>query len=446
IDYGAGTDVSWWANSPSPTSFFSAESKYEFFGGYDHARGAGVVHVADAGISPGKKFFTWANGPFGHQWQRNLMDDTGEYLELMAGVFTDNQPDFSWIMPHETRTFSQFWFPVQQIGAMKNANVRAAINLELKGDVAWCGVYATEVLPHAQVILSGKDHVLFERTVDLAPGAPFTVEVSVLAGIEPTSLLLRVLTAAGEEIIRYQPEGPGDGSLPEPYQPVPAPGDVSQNEQLYLIGLHLEQYRHPTLVPEIYWEEALRRDPGDARCNLALGKSLLRRGLFKQAEAHFRKSVQRLTAWNFNPYDGEAHYNLGLVLQYQGCLDEAYKAFYKAVWNYAWQSAGYYALAQIDLQRKDYARALDHLERSLQVNSQSSKARSLKAALLRRSGNPAGAAALAAGTFQMDPLDFWARYEYVLATEAQGHASKSAAALAEMKHLIRDEAQTYLDI
>ena len=46
---------------------------------------------------PGKKFFTWANGPFGHAWQRSLMDDTGEYLELMAGVFTDNQPDFSWI-------------------------------------------------------------------------------------------------------------------------------------------------------------------------------------------------------------------------------------------------------------------------------------------------------------------------------------------------------------
>ena len=29
----------------------------------------------------------------------------------MAGVFTDNQPDFSFLAPGETKTFSQFWYP-----------------------------------------------------------------------------------------------------------------------------------------------------------------------------------------------------------------------------------------------------------------------------------------------------------------------------------------------
>ena len=144
-NYGEGTDISYWVNSPGATSFFAAESKYEFFGGYDHIRGAGVVHVADAGISGGKKYFTWGNGPFGHQWQKNLYDLTeeGEYLELMAGVYTDNQPDFSWIMPYETRTFSQFWFPVQKIGGLKNANLRGAVNLEIKDGMAQFGVYTT---------------------------------------------------------------------------------------------------------------------------------------------------------------------------------------------------------------------------------------------------------------------------------------------------------------
>lgn len=36
------------------------------------------------------------------------------YIELMAGVFTDNQPDFSYLLPYETRTFSQFWWPIQK--------------------------------------------------------------------------------------------------------------------------------------------------------------------------------------------------------------------------------------------------------------------------------------------------------------------------------------------
>jgi tetratricopeptide (TPR) repeat protein len=446
IDYGEGTDVSWWANSPLPTSFFAAESKYEFFGGYDHLREAGVVHVADAGISPGKKFFTWANGPFGHAWQQALMDDTGEYLELMAGVFTDNQPDFSWIMPHETRAFSQFWYPVQRIGPMKNANLRAAVNLEILDGTARLGVYAVEALAGARVTLSAGERALFERSVDLGPGEPFTAEIALPPGSDPAGLLLRVMNAAGEEVIRYRPEPPGGGLLPEPYQPLPEPAQVQQIEKLYLMGLHVEQYRHPTLNPEAYWQEALSRDPDDARCCLALGKRLLLRGLFTEAEDYFRRSVRRLTAYNLNPYDGEPHYNLGLALQYQDRLDEAYQAFYKSVWNYAWQAAGYYAQAQIDLRRRHFAKALEHLERSLKANPESNKARSLKAAALRQVGRAAEAETLAAETVRQDPLDLWARFEWALAVEQQGDSARAEALLAGLKGLVGEEVQDYLDV
>ena len=441
-----GVDVSWWANSPHATSFFAAPSQYEFFGGYDHERGAGVVHVADAGISPGKKFFTWANGPFGHTWQKNLMDDTGEYLELMAGVYTDNQPDFSWIMPHETRTFSQFWFPVQEIGGMKNANLNAAVNLELRGGQVFVGVYAIQDYPGARVSLSARGLTLLERGVDLAPGKPFTVEMPLPGGIAETDLLLRVQDGAGEEIIRYQPEPAWDGQMAEPYKEPPSPADTAEIEQLYLIGLHLEQYRHPTLSPDSYWQEALRRDPGDARCNLAVGKACLRRGLFSQAEEHFRAAVKRLTSWNNNPYDGEAHYSLGLALHYQDRLDEAYKAYYKAVWNYAWQSAGYYGLAQIDVMRGDAHKTLDHLERALAVNNYSSKARTLKAAILRRGGQFDSAEELAADSIAHDPHDYGARYELTLAALARGENTLASERLGEMKDLLRGDVQTYLDL
>ena len=131
----------------------------------------------------------------------------------------------------------------------------------------------------------------------------------------------------------------------------PPAGRSDSIEELYLTGLHLEQYKHPTLEPEPYWEEALRRDPGDVRNNNALGRLLLRRGNFARAEEHFRRAIETLTRWNPNPYDGEPYYNLGLALKYQGRLDEAYAAFYKAIWSYAWQAAGYYALAQIDVRR-----------------------------------------------------------------------------------------------
>ena len=69
---------------------------------------------------------------------------------------------------------------------------------------------------------------------------------------------------------------------PFPLRPQPAkpPAEIASNEELFLNGLHLEQYRHATYAPEPYYEEALRRDPGDSRCNNAMGLLLYRRGKF----------------------------------------------------------------------------------------------------------------------------------------------------------------------
>ena len=101
-------------------------TKDDFFGGYDHAVEAGVVHVANHHIAPGKKQWTWGNHEFGYHWDRCLTDPEqgvyAPYIELMAGVYTDNQPDFSFLAPGETKTFSQFWYPIRKIGPPQAAN------------------------------------------------------------------------------------------------------------------------------------------------------------------------------------------------------------------------------------------------------------------------------------------------------------------------------------
>ena len=87
-------DLSWYANIPVPTSYMAMGSHEDFHGGYDHRRSAGVVLIADHHIAPGKKQWTWGNHPSGYAWDRNLTDAEGPYIELMSGVYTDNQPDF----------------------------------------------------------------------------------------------------------------------------------------------------------------------------------------------------------------------------------------------------------------------------------------------------------------------------------------------------------------
>jgi hypothetical protein len=100
----------------------------DFLAGYDHGRRAGVVHVADRDTMPGKKFWTWGNGPDGRMWDRILTDEDGPYIELMTGGYSDNQPDYSWIQPGETRTVVHYWYPVRELGGVKAANLEGALN------------------------------------------------------------------------------------------------------------------------------------------------------------------------------------------------------------------------------------------------------------------------------------------------------------------------------
>ncbi|HXO96614.1 MAG TPA: DUF5107 domain-containing protein, partial [Chthoniobacterales bacterium] len=408
VDYRKGVDISWYKNIPVPTSYMVTESEYDFFGGYDHQKNAGVVHFANHHIAPGKKLWTWGNAEFGYAWDRNLTDADGPYIELMAGVFTDNQPDFSWLRPYETRTWSQFWYPIQQIGPAKNANRFAAINVEPINDKLRVGVCVTEPFEKAKLLVTAGGKTVLEDICNFAPGQPYVREVR---GSSDSSVQL--LTREGQEIIQYTAPKVQNSitSLPEPATEPPPPKDIASNDELYVTGLHLEQYRHATWYPEPYWEEALERDPLDSRCNTALGLLKLKRGQFSEAETHFRCAIARLTTRNPNPAECDAYYYLGLALQYQERLEEAYAAFYKATWNYAWQSAAYYHLAQIDCRHLRFDRAVQHLKLSLRTNSDNLNARNLRATILRRLGASAQSAAGATETHALDSLDVWSRYE-----------------------------------
>ena len=109
-DYTRGVDISWWKNHPSPVSFFVWDCQEDFFGGYDHGKQAGVVQISNHHVSPGKKFFEWGNGAEGQMWTKILTDADGPYLELMAGSYSDNQPDYSWCQPGEVKVFKHFWY------------------------------------------------------------------------------------------------------------------------------------------------------------------------------------------------------------------------------------------------------------------------------------------------------------------------------------------------
>ncbi|MCD7963603.1 MAG: DUF5107 domain-containing protein [Rikenellaceae bacterium] len=423
-NYSAGVDISKYKNIPVPTSYMAIRSDYDFVGGYNKGEGGGLLHVADHHISPGKKQWTWGNGDFGKAWDLNLTDEDGPYIELMTGVYTDNQPDFSWLQPFEEKTWSQYFMPYAEVGYVKNATKEAIVNLEVSDDKISIKLYTTSYYKNVDISLSnssGKE--ILSVNVDISPENPYCRIIDTQV-VSPEELQLTVKTAEGKELVSYKPEKQEIKPAPDPAKAAKLPEEISSTEQLFLTGLHLEQYRHATYNPIDYYCEALKREPGNVRCNNAMGLLMLRRGQFEKAEKYFRKAVETLTERNPNPYEGEPYYNLGLSLVMQNKPEEGYEALHKAVWNAAWQDAGYYMLAQLDTRKGNLDNALDKVEKSLIRNWHNHRARQLKASILRKLGLKQQAEKWIYQSLEIDPFNIGCLFErYLLSGDSNDLAA-----------------------
>jgi tetratricopeptide (TPR) repeat protein len=443
VNYAPGTDISRYKNIPVPTSYMAVHSDYDFIGGYEHNTKAGMLHVANHHLVPGKKQWTWGNGEFGRAWDRNLTDEDGPYIELMTGAFTDNQPDFSWLQPFEQKTFAQYFMPYAELGVVKNASKEAAIGLELVDHSAVIKLYVTARYERLQVALSIQDKELYKEEITSSPGQPYMATITLDEDVDTTALQLTVTNLENNKVlVSYKEKEPIAKDIPPPAKAARKPSDIESNEQLYLSGMHLEQYRHATYIAADYYEEALRRDSTDIRNNNALGLWFLRRGKFAKAESYFKAAIETLTERNPNPYNGESYYNLGLSLIMQNKREEAFNAFYKCVWNGAWQHAGYMQLARIACSRNDFEEALECIEKSIIMNYQSHTARHLKAVVLRKLDRHEEAGQLIEESLGIDPFNYGCLFEKYLLQQHKGEANNT---LHQLHELSRDWVHNFIE-
>jgi len=424
-------------NIPVPTSYMVCDTKFDFFGGFDFKANGGFIHVASRHIAPGKKQWTWGNEAFGRAWDRELTDEGGPYFELMAGVYTDNQPDFTWLLPYETKTFSQFWWSYKNIGPVQNANKDLAIRLEIQqGNKLDMGVAASRKLENLTFVLNkGSKQQIFENQT-VSPEKPWKDNTVQIESGQENSVSLIVLDENGKELIAYhRREFSKERNRKVAVEPK-QPSEIESVNELELIGEHLELYRHPTRFPEPYWEEAIKRDPKSYKAYIALGRVELKNGKFEASEKNLKTAIDILTTFHPNPATGEAHYFCGLACKFIGKKEEAYGLFYKAIWNFEWRSAAFYQLATLDCIKSDFETALEHLESSLDTNRQNNKAIILKAVILKHQVNKETAQNVLNELFKTDSLDQWAKFELANLTGEYNDFVKSS----------RNDAQTVIDI
>ena len=386
-NFGEGTDLSRYEAVKVPSSYLisQGQSDMDFIAGYDEGIGKGIATVANHHISPGKKMWHWGIGDFGDMWCSNLTDKNGPYIELMTGVYTDNQPDFTWLAPYESREFEQYWYPIREIGDVKNASIDAAVNVEKRGDALFFGFNVTGAFEGATVTVSDKSRVLYTETLDMDPTAAYLKTIP-MDGADFNNITVSLSSKEGKELISYTPYRRGQKQPIDVREPVKRPSEIPTVEELYINGYHLEQYKQHNYRAEDYYLEGIRRDAGDIRCNTSMARLALRNGEFEKCVSYCDVAIKRLTSRNQHPTDTEAFYLRGVALTYLGKDKEAYDTLYRAAWNYTHRSAALFELACLDCKAGEYKEALRKLDESLGLNKGHTKAQNLKAAILRHLG------------------------------------------------------------
>lgn len=407
-----GMDMSLWKNYPKSCSIFAWNFDDDFLAGYDYGAEAGTVHVANHHVVNGKKFFLWGNCDSSRMWREMLTDHDGDYLELMVGAFSDNQPDYSWINPGEMREFKQYWYPIIKIGGVKNATIDAAVNVERKSDSKlFFGFNSSGDFDDAMVVVSKDGNKIYEEQIDISPVKPYLKTIDINASDKTESFRISLIDENGRELVSYQPEILKKEEKPQTVVPPSDPKNYKTVEELYLAGLRIEQFHNATLNPLDYYNEALRRDPGDIRTNTTMGVRALKEGRYSDAEKFLDKAVERTTRNYTNAKDVEPIYYLAVVQEKTGRLKQAKDNYWKSTWRAEFKAPAFFSLAQIACREDNFGEAKELIEKSLQYNSKNVKAMALKAMILRKLGDESSAERTIEEAEKIDGLDYWIKSE-----------------------------------
>ncbi|TMY09560.1 DUF5107 domain-containing protein, partial [Klebsiella pneumoniae] len=163
---------------------------------------------------------------------------------------TDNQPDFTWLAPYEEKVFVQNFLPYSELGMVQNASTQLALRLVRERSQLSVGVYAIAPLHDVQITLSADGQPFYEHTLTLEPGQSWLADVS---DDNHARVTMTVTGADGITLLQYEEHIEQELPLPSAAVAPALPEALSNTDELYFIGQHLEQYNHASRYAEDYY-------------------------------------------------------------------------------------------------------------------------------------------------------------------------------------------------
>ncbi len=436
-----GIDIGTFKDVPNFLSLFARNSTRDYFGVYYEKSDWGIVHVADHRELPGKKTWTWGTDDNGDIWVDKLTDGGLQYVEFQGGRF-ETQMEHQFIAPHRVEHFTEYWFPVNNLGGEWNeATHDGALRVKIDGRRALVTANVNSRFNDAEFKVETASGTLKTERVKLDPAQSFNATIDLPTTAVGQTLIVSFRTKDGRELIKYRTDTPIDGNseFKPATRPIPDQRNPNSAEQAYLDGLAFDKKSKEREARTAY-EEALKRDPGFAPAHIALGLSYYRTAEYDKAEAHLIQALRR------NKDAGDAYYYLALVQRARGRSAEAIENLIWTVRAGHRESVSRYVLGEIALGAGQLSEATENFSRSVMLDPRDLKARTMLALTERLSGRLESAKTRIDAVAAEVPIDYLARSEQFLINKALNHDSQAKAAWNELWRLLSRESDSVLEL
>ena len=353
-----GANLALIKNLEEMLGLYMLEAREGFFGYFSHDDKAGLAHYADVNDLPGKKYWSWG---WHEEAQHTKLTHTDgvPYGEVQAGRVVI-QEKFDRLPPLTSQVWTEFWYPVGDIGVFNGASENAAV-CSRSSEVADFGGCpdqhpgrGSRRSPSSSERRRGiEDH----KEPGLSPEKPLTLTVEFTCpanDLDRVSLeIRRSRRPAGR---RGLVEGQQAQAVRQLFDPRKAA--AAEGRGLYRRG-HLRQSQS-VLADWFYHlppqkkllEECLRTDPAFSRAHTELGLLAFQAGRFEDALAHFDKALVRV------PDDGRSLYYKGLALRYLDRTEDAHY-YLRHAGRFGYEAPERLAEAEMAIARGDLGRRTD---------------------------------------------------------------------------------------
>jgi tetratricopeptide (TPR) repeat protein len=405
-----GIDLSSFEDLPAVLGIYMYNSAEGLVGHYNINSKHGVVRWGDPSGPTGKKYWVWGMDTPEGQLKKVVISGCNEqYSEIQSG-YIENQDHYEVMNPMDTVSFTEYWFPVKEIGEPVLSSKYGALAVTHKKDKnknsASVGFLAAKRINKGNIEISLNDKILKSDkfTLDANEYFIYDIPVSSKANVEKLHVIIK---CNGIEVVNYRKNEEKTPALLTQYEQrggmYSALEAKNNPDVLVQMGKWEDKNGFITKAEKIY-REALGIDEKHAEANLMLGILLYKRGLYKDAQNCFDRSATR------DPYNGKTYYYMALNAISNKDIVFAKRAARQAVRSRE-PELGNLILGIIAMRGSDFEQAFEHFTIAQTFNTQSSRTSGYLAVSARKCNRKTDAQEELQKALKISPTDHLLQWE-----------------------------------